>query len=76
MVLFECLDHSPHSPAGGTLLIWPALPGEAEQSQVSPNFTGACLQTLRRDGKFTGLGTASLDAEEDAGNLAFCTQKP
>lgn len=35
MVLSECLDHSPHSPAGGTPLIGPALPGDAEQSQGS-----------------------------------------
>ncbi len=28
--------------------------------------------TFLKDGRLTGLGTASLAAELDAGNLAFC----
>jgi hypothetical protein len=36
----------------------------------------AWLRTFLSDGKFTGLGTASLEVEVEAGNLAFCKQAP
>ena len=75
MGLSVCLGHFQHSPACTT-----PLSGQTSSRKrpkydpLGPNNAHAgCHRTFLKDGRLTGLGTASFEAELEAGSLAFCT---